>query len=89
MPNGRKGDNPLTDILNFGSAARYPEDVSTLVKEMGRLPSFRSVMDRVEHLLWDVWPHQKLVKPDFAKLRSELLIIRAELEEGGGDPPTV
>ena len=83
MPNGRPGDNPLTDILNFGSAAGYPNDINALVKELGNMPGFRSVIDRVEQLLWDVWPHQKLVKPDFAKLRSELLAIRAELEKQG------
>lgn len=86
MPNGRLGDNPLTDILNFGSAAGYPEDINTLVKELGKMPGFRAVMDRVEHLLWDVWPHQKLIKPDFAKLRSELLAIRTELAQSGDEP---
>jgi hypothetical protein len=89
MPNGRTGDHPLTDILNYGSSA-YPDDINSLVKEIAALPGFAEVRERVAAILWNDWPAWLDVSPEFSKVRSSLKAVLAELHSrGGGVPPAV
>jgi hypothetical protein len=55
MPNGRRGDHPLTDILHFGES-EFGEPVDGLVQEIAQHPAFPSVRDEVGALLMELSP---------------------------------
>ena len=42
MPNGRPGDHPLTDILEYG-ASDYPDDINRLVAAIASFEGFAAV----------------------------------------------
>ena len=56
MPNGKLGDHPLTDILDYGHS-EFGDPVDSLVKEIAAHPAFASVREEVSTLLWDLSPH--------------------------------
>lgn len=85
MANGRPGDHPLTDLLNYGMSS-YPEDINALVKKLAGMRGFELVRERVANILWEDWRAWKDVKPDFAKVRASLLEVQRELQSGGGEP---
>ena len=69
MPNGRRGDHPLTDILHFGES-EFGELVDELVQEMAEHPEFRSVQNEVGRVLAELSPLGK--SPELApQLRQE------------------
>lgn len=36
MPNGKPGDNPITDLLNYGQHP-FPSDIEQMVRELARI----------------------------------------------------
>jgi hypothetical protein len=85
MANGKPGDHPLTDMLSYGSASRYPNDIFELVRQLAAMPGFASVSDEVGKILWHDWPHWENVRPDFQKVRNKLEAVRRSL---GESPPS-
>jgi hypothetical protein len=83
MPNGRPGDHPLTDILQYGASAYGPE-IDSLVRELAGHPGFEAVRRRVADLLWENWPVWLNVSSDLDKVRRELRAIQAELARTAG-----
>jgi hypothetical protein len=78
MANGKPGDHPLSDILDYGASAFGP-DIDRQVHELAALPGFATVRDRVARLLWDHWPAWQHVTPDLEAVRTELEANRCEL----------
>src|SRR3984957_13443870 len=76
MPNGKPGDHPLTDLLNWDSPA-FGEPVDGLLREIGKLGG-ESILGRSpwREGLWDLWPRWG---------RSEAK--DAEIAAMGGPPP--
>ena len=70
MPNGKPGDHPYTDILNFGSS-EYGEAVDSLVKKLAAMPGFSRVKDAVADLLWENSPLSR--EPERAALVRHVL----------------
>ena len=79
MPNGRPGDHPLTDIVEYGSS-EYPSDIETKVRALAVAPGFDAHRERVADVLWDNWPKWGNVTPDYEVVRSTLAEVERAME---------
>jgi hypothetical protein len=79
MPNGKHGDHPLTDIVDYG-ANWFGGDIDDSVRRLAAHPDFDTVRERVATILWDNWPHWGNVKPDFDRVRQTLAALKLELD---------
>ena len=63
MPNGRPGDHPLTDILNYGYS-EFGEPIDGLVKQIAEMPEFQAVTEEVASILWEHTPFGRTGEKD-------------------------
>ena len=63
MPNGKPGDHPLTDILNYGHS-EFGEPVDGFVKQLVAMPGFQSFSDEVAAILWEHTPFGRVEDKD-------------------------
>jgi hypothetical protein len=76
MPNGRPGDNPITDII-VHDLPTFDREIDQLVKEIAEVAQVRAFR-RVERLMFDAQQAPEL-RP---KLKRKLERLRNKLEYG-------
>ena len=77
MPNGKPGDHPVTDILDYGLKV-YGEPLDGLVKEVADLARTRA-FDDLTQLLFDA-QDSPAIRPELGRRLEQL---RDQLEEAG------
>lgn len=83
MPNGKAGDHPLTDILDYGSS-EFGEPVDSMVKQMAASERFFQVRDDVAKVLWDCSPAWRQAERDalIATVLDQLQALQQKLANG-------
>lgn len=76
MPNGKPGDNPLTDIVVYGLPV-YTHKADALIREIAELGG----SEQISEMLWSEYGYQ----PDVAKLETVLTEIRDGLRDEAKD----